>query len=294
MTRVHFRIIAALLALSVLTGTLMGAYYMYREKFVPERERKEEIKSLLKTPPQKVDPGKKIYDQGMVLIRRGEMEAAREKLTAIIEIHRDSERYGAAREVLGEMNMDRLFSRVPMPGKLEYTVGATRQDNLNAISTKFRTTISYIKRVNNLLGTVIRPGDRLVLYPLDFEVEVDLEGKRLTLLKDGRFFKDYTIVGHHLPISNLGKETTVAETPGWLNNKKVRPDHENFTIATKWLQTAGRGSRGGIIFCPEPPPPAEGAHPSPAGIYLSAEDMHELSAIIRPGIPLRFLKANKS
>jgi LysM repeat protein len=225
----------------------------------------------------------------MSLIRRGEMEAAREKLTEIIDIYRDSERNAAARDVLGEMNMDRLFSRVPMPGKLEYTVGRTRQDNLNAIAGKFRTTISYIKRVNNLLGNVIHPGDRLVLYPLDFEVEVRLGEKRLTVLKDGRFFKDYRLLGHHLPIPKLGKETTVAEVFGWVNEKKIPAHDERFTAAPKRLQTAGRGTRSGILFVPEPPPPPPDAQPSPSGIYLSADDMHELSTILRPGIPLRFL-----
>ena len=289
MARVHFRIIAALLALSVLTVTVLGAWYMYRENIAPEKERKKEIRNLMRQQGAKVDPGKKIHEQAMGLIRRGEMEAAREKLTQIIEVYRDSERHDAAREVLGEMNMDRLFSRVPMPGKLEYTVGRTRQDNLNAIAAKFRTTVAYIKRVNNLLGSVIHPGDRLVLYPLDFEVEVRLADKKLTLLKDSRYFKDYTIVGHHLPFPKLGKETTIAEASGWMNDKKIRPDDERYVSVQKRLQTAGKGPRGGVTFCPEPPSPAPGAQPSPAGIYLSAEDMHELSTIIRPGIPLRFL-----
>jgi hypothetical protein len=295
MARVHFRIIAALIALSVLTVTVLGGYYMYREKFLPERERKQEIRELLEAKAPKVDPGKRIHDQAIGLIRDGELEAARELLTQIIEVHRDSERYGAARALLGEMNMDRLFSRTPMPGKLEYTVGRTRQDNLNAISAKFRTTVPYIKRVNNLTGNVIHPGDRLVLYPLDFEIEVRLADKILTLLRDGRYFKDYNILGHHLPFPKLGKETTIAETSGWWNERKLRPGDEAFVWAEKRLQTASRGSRGGITFRPAPPePPAspappEGAPPPPAGIYLSAADMQELVIVVRPGIPLRFL-----
>lgn len=291
MAQVHIRIVAALVALSVLTVTVLGAIYMYRENIKPEQERKKEVSNLLKQQGPKADPGKKIHDQAMELIRRREMDAAREKLTEIIDVYRDSERYAPARAVLGEMNMDRLFARTPMPGKLEYTVSS--KDRLNALAAKFRTTVSYIQRVNNLLGTVIHPGDRLVVYPLEFEVEVDLENKRLTVLKDGRFFKDYSIAGHHLPFPNLSKETTISEVSGWLNDKKLRPDSDQYPGAPKRLQTAGRGSRSGIIFCPEPPPPAEGAQPSPAGIYLSAADMQELSTILRPGIPLRFLKASK-
>ena len=292
MARVHIRIVAALLALAVLTVTVLGAFYMYRENMQPEQERKKEITSLMKHQGPKIDPGKKIHDQAMQLIRNREMDAARQRLTEITDVYRDSERYAQARAVLGEMNMDRLFARTPMPGKLEYPVA--NKDRLNALATKFRTTIAYIQRVNNLVGTVIHPGDRLIVYPLDFEVEVELENKRLTVMKDGRFFKDYSIVGHHLPFPNLSKETTIAEVYGWQSDKKIRPDSDQYPGAQKWVQTAGRGSRSGIIFCPEPPAPAAGAQPSPAGIYLSAEDMQELSTILRPGIPLRFLKTTKS
>jgi LysM repeat protein len=292
MAQVHIRIVAALIALSVLAVTVLGAIYMYREAIAPEQERKDEVKKIMEKKGPQIDPGKKIHDQAMDLIRRREMEAAREKLTEIIEVYRDSERYPAARAVLGEMNLDRLFDRRPMPGKLEYTVAA--RDSLNALAGKFRTSIAYIKRVNNLLGAMIHPGDRLVVYPLEFEVEVDLETKRLTALKDGRFFKDYTIVGHHLPVSKMSREATLGEVYGKLGEKKVPPHTADFSLAPKWIQTAGRGTRPGIIFCPEPPAPAEGSPPAQAGIYLSREDMEELATILRPGITIRFLKTGKS
>ncbi len=286
---IHVRILASLLALAVLAATVLGGYYMYRENIVPEREKKDTVKKLLSQTGPKVDPGKKVFDQAIECIRRGEKDGAREKLWEIMEIHKESERYAGAREVLGEMNMDRLFERAPMPGKLEYTVGKTRQDNLNAIATKFQTTVPYIKRVNNLLGSIIHPGDRLIIYPLNFEVEVRLAEKKITLLKDSVYFKDYTILGHHLPMPKLGKETTIGETYAWFNDRKFRLDDDRYASAQRRIQTAGKGTRGGIIFCPQPPKPAEGAQPSPSGVYLSAEDMRELSTILRPGIPLRFL-----
>lgn len=293
MAQVHIRIVAALIALSVLVLTVLGAVYMYCETIQPETERKAEVKKIMDTKGPKIDPGKKVHEQAMDLIRRRELDAARARLTEILDVYRDSERYAPARAVLGEMNLDRLFDRKPMPGKLEYTVVA--RDSLNAIAGKFRTTISYIKRVNNLLGPVIHPGDRLVIYPLEFAVEVDLPNNRLSVIKDGHYFKDYAIVGHHLPVAKLSSETTLGEVYGWLDEKKVRADQANFTLAPKWLQTAGRkGGKGGVIFCPEPPKPAAGAAPAPAGIFLAREDLEELSTILRPGITIRFLKSGKS
>jgi len=291
MAQVHIRIVAALIALSVLALTVLGAIYVYRETIEPEKEAKAEVKKLMDTKAPAVDPGKKVHEQAMDLIRRKEMDAARTKLTEVIEVYKDSGRYAAAREVLGEMNLDRLFDRKPMPGKLEYTV--SNRDSLNGIAGKFRTNIAYIKRVNNMVGTIIHPGDRLVLYPLEFEVDVNLETKTLTILKDGKYFKDYPILGHHLPVAKLHKETTLGEIYGWQNDKKVRADSESFSSSPKWMQTAARKGGSGVIFCPEPPKPPEGTAPSPSGIYLSREDMEELTTILRPGITIRFLKTGK-
>lgn len=294
MFRVHLRILAAIFSIAVFAAALVGAMWLYREQIAPEKKAKAEVAEKMKQKGPAIDPGKKFYEQAIDLLRQSKMAAAREKLNEIVDIYKDSERWATARELIGEMNMDRLFSRTPMPGKLEYTVGRTRQDNLNAIAAKFRTTVPFIKRVNNLLGSIIHPGDRLVIYPLDLEIEVDLAGKRFTVTRGGEFFKDYEIRNHHLPFPNLPAETTVGDLPGMVNGKKVRPDDEHYAGAEKWLQTAGKGTRGGIIFCPEPPPPPEGQQPSPSGIYLASEDINELSTIIRPGVPLRFRKPGKS
>lgn len=298
MARVYLRILAALFALAVLAVTGFGAYYIYRETYLPERARTQEVKELLSTAAPKADPGKKQFDQAMDLIRKGDFDSARRLLVEITEVYRDSSRYQDSRRVLGEMNLDRLFSRAPMPGKLEYT--AIRGDNLVAISQKFRSTISFIKRVNNLLGNIIHPDDRLILYPLDFSIEVDLVGNRLTLLKDGRYFKDYTITGRHLPHSRLPDKTVIADKPSWIDGKKIRNTDEMYPASRKWLQTAGaKAGTQGVVFCATPAidkavegteTPASAAAEAQPGIYLSEEDMEELSTLVRVGTPLQFLE----
>ena len=296
MTRVYIRILASLFALAVLAGTVLGVYYIYQKTYLPEKQRNMEVRTLLISTAPKADPGKKQFDQAMDLIRRSEMEAAKRLLTEITEVYQDSDRYQDSRRVLGEMNLDRLFSRAPMPGKLEYT--AVRGDSLQLIAQRFRTTLAYVKRVNNLLGSVVHPNDRLIVYPLDLTVKVDLEGKRLTLLKEGRYFKDYDIAGHHLPYPTLPEQTTVGDKPAWIENKKIQPTDERYAGARKWLQTAGKPGKPGIVFCTLPraepagsaagSPPAAG-EPNP-GIYLSESDIEELSTLVRVGAPVQFLK----
>lgn len=256
MVRLYIRVIAAIVAVAAVGLAVTGAYYVYRESYVPEVQRAKEVKALLDGTAPKADPGLKRYDRAMDLIRERNFEGAAAALREILEIYQDSARFADARRVLGEMNLDRLFSRTPMPGKLEYTVA--RGDSLQLIAKKHRTTVAFIKRVNNLLGGGLHPGDRLVVYPLDFTMEVDLDEKRVTLLRDGEFFRDYNIEGMNLPFPNLPRETTISDKPAWLNGKKIQPMDERYTAAQKWLQTAGRSGRPGVVFRVDParlPPP---------------------------------------
>lgn len=300
MARVYIRILASLFALAVLAGTVLGAYWIYRNTWLPEKQRTAEVRTLLSTDGPKADPGKKQFDQAMDLIRQGEMKAAKLLLTEITEVYKDSSRFQDSRRILGEMNLDHLFSRAPMPGKLEYTV--SRGDSLHEIAKRFRTTLGYIRRVNNMLGSIVHPDDRLVVYPLDFTMQVDLAGKRITLLKEGRFFKEYAIAGLHLPYPSLPEQTTIGDKPAWVDNKKIQPSDERYSGARKWLQTAGKPARPGLIFCtpPRAQPVAEGAAPAPPvptspaesanGIFLSDSDIEELSTLVRVGTPVQFLK----
>jgi len=293
MARVYLRILASLFALAVLAGTVLGAFYIYRENYLPEKQRAQEVKTLLSTTAPKADPGKKEFDKAMDRIRLGDLEAAKGLLTEITEVYQDSSRFQDARRVLGEMNLDRLFSRAPMPGKLEYT--AVRGDSLHEIAKRFRTTLSYIKRVNHLLGSIVHPDDRLIVYPLDFTMKVDLGQKNIILLKDGRFFKEYPIVGMHLPYPSLPEQTTVGDKPAWVDAKKIQPTDERYAGSRKWLQTAGKPGKPGLVFCAQPPAPAPPAPGTPAvavtpGIYLSEGDLEELSTLIRVGTPIHFLK----
>ncbi len=296
MARVYIRILASLFALAVLAGTVLGAIYIYRETWLPEKQRTAEVQTLLSSEAPKADPGKKQFDHAMDLIRQGELDGARRLLTEITDVYQDSSRYPDSRRVLGEMNLDRLFSRAPMPGKLEYTV--VRGDSLHEIAKRFRTTLAYIRRVNNLLGSIVHPGDRVVVYPLNFSLQVDLGNKQITLLKEGRFFKEYAIAGLHLPYPSLPEQTTIGDKPAWVAGKKIQPSDDRYAAARKWLQTAGKPGRPGLIFSPPPKAqPAEDAAPGtdatpepPAGIYLQESDIEELSTLVRVGTPVQFLK----
>lgn len=287
MAKAQIKIFVAVVALIVLGGTVVGAYWAWEKIFKPEVEAQQDLKAVLnaKEPP-KSDPGKAVFAQAMELIRVGELEAAKEKLKQIIRIYRDSERYQDSRRVLGEMNMDRLFSRTPMPGKLEFTVN--REPGLDPIARKNRSTIPFLRRINNLGRTVIHPGDRLVIYPLDFEIEVRVNENRLTLTQRGEFFKDYKILEFNLGMGQkLPPTTFVGSKPAYLADKPVRDSDDRYAQARKWLQTTANHGRPGVVICAAPKKKDDG---TPNGIYLDEADIEELSTVVRVGIPVKFIK----
>lgn len=285
MFRAQLKILAAVLALCVLGGAVIGAYYVWEKVFKPEAKTQKELTAALTNGGAKSDPGKGVFQQAMDLIRQNDLEGSKEKLRMVSRIYKDSEYFDDARRVLGEMNLDRLFSRTPMPGKLEYTVGP-REPGLDAIAKKNRTTIPFIRRINNLSGTVIHPGDRLVLYPLDFEIEVRVAKNLLTLTQKGEYVKDYQILEFNLGGSRLPPATYIGSKSAYLGGKPLREYDNRYSEATKWIQTTSKPGRPGIIFCAPPKKKDDG---TPNGIYLDEADIEELSTIVRVNVPVKFL-----
>ena len=230
------------------------------------------------------DPARALLDGALAAIRGGRVDEAVAALAPLAEENGNAPALLEARSILGAIQLDQLFSRAPMPGKYEYTVGRTKGDNLHSIASRFRSTVTFLQRVNQLPGSVIHPGDRLVVCPLDFTVEIDLRGKRLTVRRGGKFFCDYVLRGMELPMNSLPEHAAVADTSGWSGDRRIRADAPEFSGAEKRLQLAV-AEAGSIVLRKVPD---SGGAPGPS-LYLAESDLGELAAIIRPGTPVRFL-----
>jgi hypothetical protein len=287
MAQAQLKIFAAVVALTILAGTVVGALYVWEKIFKPQSVTKRELREVLTSSAAKSDPGREVFDEAMELTRSSNLDEAKAKLQQVIKIYRDSDKYYEARRVLGEMNLDRLFSRSPMPGKLEFTV-SKGDPGLDPIASKNRTTVPFVRRINNLASSVIHPGDRLILYPLDFEIQVRPNAKLLTLFQRGEFFKDYPIQEIKLPAgSKLPPTSLISSKQAYLAEKSVRDSDPRYPMARKSLQTTSTPSRPGIIFCAQPKKKGD---ESPNGIYLDESDLEELCTIIRLKTPVKFLK----
>jgi hypothetical protein len=287
MAQAQLKIFAAVVAITILAGTVVGALFVWEKIFKPQEESKRELRDALTNTSGKSDPGKAVFEEAMDLTRSNNLEGAKEKLLQVIKIYRDSEKFFDARRVLGDMNLDRLFSRSPMPGKLEFTV-SKGDVGLDPIANKNRTTIPFVRRINNLSSSVIHPGDRLILYPLDFDIQVRPNKSLITLYQRGEFFKDYRILEIKLaPGSKLPGASVIATKQAFIGEKAVRDSDQRYPMARKWLQTTSVPGRPGIIFCSQPKKKGDD---SPNGIYLEESDLEELCTIIRLKTPVKFLK----
>jgi hypothetical protein len=213
----------------------------------------------------------------------------------MLDIYRDSPHATEARRIIGEINMERLFSRNPMPGKRDYVVKPG--DSLLRIEKGSLTTIPFLRALNKLSSTVLQPGDRLVYQPLEFEIEVDAGRKLLTLFRksagsDAReFFKEYPIPAIVLPPGTRKVvQTQIHEKAAWLGEKRIGSTDPKYAYARKWLQTTSRPGRPGLVLRPVsenvvPAPDDEDAKPA-FGVFLEDGDIEELNTIVRPGTPL--------
>lgn len=293
----RLKILIFFLAVAFLTGTTLTAYWWWANIDRPAAQVEARLKELDSQARQGKlpDPGRHVFERGVERLREGEVEAARQEFLKVARVYKDSATWREARRVLGEIHIDRLFSRNPMPGKHDYTVKAG--DSLLRIERGSLTTIPFLHRLNNLSGTMLQPGERLVYQPLEFEMEVHLEEKRLTLLqkvpngKSYEFFKDYEIRSVALPPGVPRSFTTkIQEKAAFLGEKKVSPTDPAYAAARKWLQTTSRGARLGIPLRPhseitDPELAADNA--LPYGLFFDDADVEELSTIIRPGTVVR-------
>ena len=150
MFRAQLKLLAAFLVLGIVAATVAGMAYVWRNYLEPSFQARQEILTLEKQPPKRIDVGKREFAQAMERMRRGEVVAAHKQLSKLVKTYADSSEYSKSRRILGEVNMDRLLSNMRTPGKKTYTVQSG--DSLNKIASEKNTTVDYIIQVNDLQG----------------------------------------------------------------------------------------------------------------------------------------------
>ena len=316
MAKTQLKLLLFLIVLGITLGCMATAYYIYDKILRPEQAIQQEMASIKKVDLPRIDPGAKRFEVAAELIRQGRINEGRDALYKLLQQFPESATCAEAKRIIGEINLDELFSVSQKSGKKDYIVQPG--DSLALIASRQGTNMDMIVRLNGLMSTTLQPGDHLTLVPLDFSVVVDVSTKHVTLRrKVGEkeyFFKEYQAEDVRLPTGlKIPAEMEIKGKSAVAEGKQVLSTDPRYVDAEKWLP----GSRAGVVLrttpvakavpVAEPPPAAKTSKGAVAkaneatndfsldegpesGVFLSRADLEELFALVRNGSKLYFVR----
>jgi hypothetical protein len=137
-----------------------------------------------------------------------------------------------------------------------------------------------IMRMNNMSGTMLRIGDKLLISHPDFSMTIQRKANLIVLLNHGAFFKQYHVREAKLPPRQPAKiAAKVAETMAWKGGKRVGLGSKEYLASTKWIRLAGAAAYT-LYAVPDATHPNLDQPPPPTGLGLAAVDLEELSTLV--------------
>jgi hypothetical protein len=296
MTRAQLKLLIFLITVGLLLGSVATAYWFYMRVIRPEMVVKSEIEKIQKADVPLRDPGVKRFEAAADLIRVGRLDEGREAMYNLLRQFPESPTCEEAKRIIGEINLDRLFSPTYLEGKVDYIVQPGDR-GLLAIAQKHKTSLDAIVRLNGLRGNTIHPGDHLLIMPVDFDFAVNVTDKKVVVLRQGRFFAEYPAVDVRLPAGfRVPAEVKLATKSASLDGKPVAASEEAYLDAEKVIPAA---NRPGVVLRTVPVARVESGEGKGSevasltpqfGIFMLREDLEEVFAMARSGASLKLIK----
>jgi hypothetical protein len=266
-----------LLALVIFGGAAWFGYNTFvKEEIEFKKEQRGEV------PPEPVpDFSLPEFQAAAKLRQEGKLAEARDALIGFIQKYPGGLHLEEAKDLLGEVNVDILLSRYLSPEKTEYVVKPG--DVLAKIARKLKTTPELIMRMNNMSGTMLRIGERLLISRPDFSIVIQRKANLVVLLNHGVFFKQYHVREAKLPPKQPPTITAkVAETMAFKDGKRVGLGSKEYIGSTRWIRLAGAPAYT-LYSTPDAAHPNLDQPPPASGIGLAASDVEELSGLVNNG-----------
>jgi len=260
-----------------------AAFFGYHIIIKPELAVRAEKSGLVPDEPR-IDISQPEFEAAAKLRQEGKLAETRAALTAFLQRYPNSKRSEDAKDLLGDVNVAILLSKYPSPEKKEYIVRSG--DVLARVAAKNKTTPELIMRTNNLHGSMLRIGDRLLISNPEFSLFIQRKEQTVTLLDKGAFFKRYRVHSVKLnPKQPPRVATRVAETMAWRNGKRVGFGTREYMGSTRWIRLAAPG----YVLYAQPTattPEPGGVPPPPTGFALTPSDVEELSGLVNSKTPV--------
>jgi hypothetical protein len=272
-----------LLALLIFGGAAWFGYNTFvKEEIAVKKEQRGEV-----TPPPAVDISLPEFQAAAQLRQQDKLTEARDALVAFIQKYPSGQHVDEARDMLGEVNIGIFLSRHPSPEKIEYVVKPG--DVLAKIARKLKTTPALIMRMNNMSGTMLHIGEKLLISHPDFSLVIQRKPNLVVVLNHGAFFKQYHVREAKLSPKQPAKITAkVAETMAWKDGKRVGLGSKEYLASTKWIRIAGAASYT-LYSIPDSAHPHLDQPPPPVGLGLAATDVEELSSLVNNRTPVTII-----
>lgn len=262
-----------LLAVVIFGG---AAFFSYDLFVKPERKIQQEKSGEIPVEPVP-DVALPDFQAAAKLRQEGKLMETREALLNFMQKFPSGPHLEEAKDLLGQVNIEMLFTDYRSPEKQEYVVRSG--DVLAKIANKAKTTPELIMRTNNLTNSVLRVGQHLLISHPDFSVFIQRRAQTVILLNHGQFFKRYHVKVVKLSAKQAPRiNTRVAEVMAWKGGKRVGFGTKEWIGSSRWIRLAQPGYF--LFAVPEPGQRDESNQPPPPGLGLSMSDMEELSSLV--------------
>jgi len=272
-----------LLAVVIFGG---AAFFSYDLFVKPERKIQQEKSGEIPVEPVP-DVALPDFQAAAKLRQEGKLSETRDALLNFMQKFPSGPHLEEAKDLLGQVNIEMLFSDYRSPEKQEYVVRSG--DVLAKIANKAKTTPELIMRTNNLTNAVLRVGQHLLISHPDFSLVIQRKANLVVVLNHGVFFKQYHVREAKLPPKRPPKITgKVAETMAWNGGKRVGLGSKEYLASTKWIRFAGATAYT-LYSLPDPSHPKVDQPPPPLGLGLAAADLEELSSLVNNRTPVTII-----
>lgn len=226
------------------------------------------------------EPGERAFSRACDLLATEFYDEAEVKLKELISRYPYAPSVPEARRILGQRNIDRVFTDSQEYGKTFYKV--VPGDSFNKISRKFETSLDNIKLLNGLytLGK-LHVGEELLVMPLHFNVVVDLPNSRVTLEYGKKFVKDYPFLKFIGKPRSKDVKTTIQVVEAQVTRgRTVSALSDSYRSAEKVIVVRNPRSRAPLMEIVGHNYQVDDIF---EGVILDSADIEELAVILRAG-----------